>query len=332
MPTHRHGTPLAAPAGASFVSTLADPDAPSTHREQHLEQLGHRGFYRDGWEVVTLHQPLTPFTDDEWELYDLASDPNELHDLSAEHPDKRRELAEAWESAAWANRVYPLDEGIGDQVPPAARTQPRVRHAGDDLRGDADARALAVGAADLVPHAHDPRRPRLRAAATRGTSSRTATRVPGTGSTSSTTSSSSPTTTAAGACARCRAASSRAGTREIVAELLARGSQVWTVTLAVDGERRGTLDGVPMLFGMAPFEGIDVGIDRRSPVSWEIYERFGPFPFTGALHVGPVRAGRAGARRPRGDDGRVAGDGRQVRVTTIRVTTSGCVSHLDMRG
>ena len=34
---------------------------------------------------------------------------------------------------------------------------------------------------------------------------------------------------------------------------------------------------------MAPFEGIDVGIDRRSPVSWEIYERHGPFPYTGTL-------------------------------------------------
>ena len=39
-----------------------------------------------------------------------------------------------------------------------------------------------------------------------------------------------------------------------------------------------------MLYGMAPFEGIDVGIDRRSPVSWEIYERFGPFAYTGTLH------------------------------------------------
>ena len=38
-----------------------------------------------------------------------------------------------------------------------------------------------------------------------------------------------------------------------------------------------------MLFGIAPFEGISVGIDRRSPVSWDLYERFGPFPYTGAL-------------------------------------------------
>ena len=39
-----------------------------------------------------------------------------------------------------------------------------------------------------------------------------------------------------------------------------------------------------MLFGIAPFEGIDVGIDRRSPVSWSIYEEHGPFPWSGALH------------------------------------------------
>ena len=55
----------------------------------------------------------------------------------------------------------------------------------------------------------------------------------------------------------------------------------------VDGDDARSLDGVPMLFGMAPFEGIDVGIDRRSPVSWEIYERFGPFPYSGT--IGSVR-------------------------------------------
>ena len=42
---------------------------------------------------------------------------------------------------------------------------------------------------------------------------------------------------------------------------------------------------MPLLYGMAPFEGIDVGIDRRSPVSWELYERFGPFAWTGHLEA-----------------------------------------------
>jgi arylsulfatase len=35
---------------------------------------------------------------------------------------------------------------------------------------------------------------------------------------------------------------------------------------------------------MAPFEGIDVGIDRRSPVVWHLYEAHGPYPYTGTLH------------------------------------------------
>jgi hypothetical protein len=41
---------------------------------------------------------------------------------------------------------------------------------------------------------------------------------------------------------------------------------------------------VAMLLGLAPFEGIDVGIDRRSPVHWGIYERYGAFPYSGGLH------------------------------------------------
>src|SRR5690606_2544465 len=73
--------------------------------------MGHRGYYRDGWEVVTLHQPMTPFSDEEWELYHLPTDPTELRNLANEEPDRLAELAALWEQAAWANQVYPLDEG-----------------------------------------------------------------------------------------------------------------------------------------------------------------------------------------------------------------------------
>ena len=34
---------------------------------------------------------------------------------------------------------------------------------------------------------------------------------------------------------------------------------------------------------MAPFQGIDVGIDRKSPVNWRLYERNGAFPFSGEI-------------------------------------------------
>ena len=51
---------------------------------------------------------------------------------------------------------------------------------------------------------------------------------------------------------------------------------------------------------MAPFQGIDVGIDRKSPVSWSVRERFGTFAWTGTLHGVTYRPGEmapdAGAR------------------------------------
>jgi arylsulfatase len=68
-----------------------------------------------------------------------------------------------------------------------------------------------------------------------------------------------------------------------VADFTAPGGNVWTVSLSVDGDARGSIEGVPMLFGMAPFEGISVGRDPRSPVDWDLHERFGSFAWTGAL-------------------------------------------------
>src|SRR5690606_6755019 len=76
------------------------------------EMSGHRGFY-DGerWEIVTRHQPLTPFGDHEWELYDLAEDRTETIDRAAEQPERVADMAAAFEEAARQNQVYPLDEG-----------------------------------------------------------------------------------------------------------------------------------------------------------------------------------------------------------------------------
>jgi arylsulfatase len=68
----------------------------------------------------------------------------------------------------------------------------------------------------------------------------------------------------------------------LVAEALADFR--WQLTLLVDGAAVGCLESVEMLVGFSPLEGIDVGIDRRSPVHWELYERHGAFPYRGQLH------------------------------------------------
>ena len=43
----------------------------------------------------------------------MGEDPilTETRDLAGEQPEKLAELQQAWEDAAWANQVYPLDEG-----------------------------------------------------------------------------------------------------------------------------------------------------------------------------------------------------------------------------
>lgn len=112
-PSERNGKALKAMQGISFAPVLANPAASSARTEQYYEMLGHRGYYRDGWEVVSLHYPLTRFSDEEWELYDLTSDPTETRNLAGAHPDLVAELSQAWDQAAWANQVYPLDEGSG---------------------------------------------------------------------------------------------------------------------------------------------------------------------------------------------------------------------------
>lgn len=50
------------------------------------------------------------------------------------------------------------------------------------------------------------------------------------------------------------------------------------------GRGGGRLGPVHQLIGMAPFQGISVGIDRKSPVSWPLHERHRSFRCTGALH------------------------------------------------
>jgi arylsulfatase len=243
---------------------------------------GQRGFYRDGMEVVTLHQPMTPFDDSEWELYDLRTDPTELRDLAGSEPEQLRVLAEAWEQSAWDHQVFPLDEGTSVKflirpdwtdvfgrpvtVVPGTPTLERWRSVqliwfrGCRFTAELDYRAGDEGY--LFTHGDQ--------GSGYGTYVRDGelwfVHNDGRGHMRSVSGGAVP-----------------VGASEIVTELTAPGKSVWTATLSIDGERRAGLDEVPMLFGIAPFEGIDVGICRRSPVSWQLYEQHGSFRWTGAL-------------------------------------------------
>jgi len=57
-----------------FRRVVNDSDYLSAHREQ-IRFMGNRSFYKDGWKLVTLHRPNTPYDDQEWELYDIRETP-----------------------------------------------------------------------------------------------------------------------------------------------------------------------------------------------------------------------------------------------------------------
>ena len=71
--------------------------------------------------------------------------------------------------------------------------------------------------------------------------------------------------------------------RQIVVDVTAPGGRVWNVDVSADGEVGISATGLMQIFGFLPYEGIDVGLDRRSPVSWELYQRHGSFPYTGSI-------------------------------------------------
>jgi len=97
-------------AGASLAYAFDDPDAPTSKRTQYFEMIGHRAIYHEGWKAVTRHTPGTSFDDDRWELYHVAVDASECHDLAQSESDRLHDLVGLWWSEAKEFGVLPLDD------------------------------------------------------------------------------------------------------------------------------------------------------------------------------------------------------------------------------
>lgn len=110
--------------GTSFAYSLKDGAAPSQHTTQYYEMMGSRAIYSNGWKAVVYHPPLMSnyedqaisrrsFDEDIWELYHVAKDFSECHDVSEQFPDKLQELKELWWEEAQRNQVLPLNNQPG---------------------------------------------------------------------------------------------------------------------------------------------------------------------------------------------------------------------------
>ncbi len=111
--------------GVSFAHTFDEADAPTRHRTQYFEMFGHRAIDHDGWRAVCpwpgpsfaeagkpfgaliTAETLTDLDAGHWELYHVAEDPAENHDLAEEHRDKLIELIAMWYAEAGKYNVLP---------------------------------------------------------------------------------------------------------------------------------------------------------------------------------------------------------------------------------
>jgi len=116
--------------GTSMLYTFDHPEAKERHTTQYFEMFGNRGIYHDGWVAATRHSIpwiLTrnpPLSQDVWELYHVAQDFSEAHDLAATQPAKLKEMQSLFLKEAVRNHVLPIDDRRSERFNPAVAGRP----------------------------------------------------------------------------------------------------------------------------------------------------------------------------------------------------------------
>ena len=109
-PAVRNGLEQMPVTGHSFASVIADAAAPATNQVQYFEMAGSRAIVSGDWKAVCKHTPRADYDTEPWELYHLADDRSECHDLAEAEPDRLQELIDLWWSEAERHGVLPLDD------------------------------------------------------------------------------------------------------------------------------------------------------------------------------------------------------------------------------
>ena len=278
-----HGKPAQPMQGKSIAAVLRDPEARAPRSEQYYECWANRAFYRDGWLAVSLQIRGQTINFDNWTLHNHAEDFSESMNLAPQHPEKLRELVEAFDATAWQNMVYPLDNRTPtqkyNQVPPHQRAPvggtrrflpgAQTVHRGIVVpligdrnftitvrcrQADGDQGVLfAFGdiSGGMVAYVEGGRL-KLYYNGFSEVTEVTGPPVP-------------------------------AGERRIVLEYEALGGRRGRGRLLVDGAGTEWGDLSPSLLG-GLHEGLDIGLDRRGPVSWELKTKYGAFRYGGTIH------------------------------------------------
>ena len=137
--------------GVSMVYSFDDADAEDRHTTQYFEIFGNRAIYHEGWVAAARHRvPWLPvqhsLEEDSWELYHVAEDFSQAHDLAAENPDQLEELQALFLEQATKYDVLPLDDRSYERFNPAIAGRP-------DLMGDRRSLTIYPGMDGLMENA-----------------------------------------------------------------------------------------------------------------------------------------------------------------------------------
>ena len=113
--------------GLSFAHTFNNAQAPTAHLTQYFEMMGHRSIYHDGWRAVCPwpgpsfteagkffgapidKDKLTELDATAWEVYHVAEDFAENHNVAAQNRAKLIEMIAMWYVEAGKYQVMPID-------------------------------------------------------------------------------------------------------------------------------------------------------------------------------------------------------------------------------
>ena len=118
--------------GKSFASVLQSADAVSPRNEQYYECWSNRAYYCDGWLARSIQKRGEAIDMDNWTLHNLEEDFSESTDIREQHPELLKTLVDAFDKAAWDNMVYPLDNR--DRFQKFADASPAAREAANQPR------------------------------------------------------------------------------------------------------------------------------------------------------------------------------------------------------
>ena len=152
FPKSVNGTTQRAFDGTSMAYTYDNPAAKERHTTQYFEMFGNRGIYHDGWTAAARHSipwvlaANPPLADDKWELYHVADDFSQAHDLAAKNPRKLKEMQDLFMREAERNYVLPIDDRRSERFDPSIAGRP-------DLMGNRTSLTVYPGMTGMAENA-----------------------------------------------------------------------------------------------------------------------------------------------------------------------------------